>query len=345
MGRTHGGDWYGFLRETGREPLDFSASLSPLGMPPGAERAAAAALKYADRYPDPECRRLKERLGEHLGVPAEEILCGAGAAELIWHLALALGPGRAVIPQPTFSEYGLALRKCFWQVEDLPMENLELGRDLPGRLDGDLLVLCLPNNPTGLLPDRELLREVLGVCREKGILVAADQCFAEFCPEADLLPLTAEYENLLVFRAFTKFYGLAGLRLGYCVSSDRGLLRRMAESGPPWSVSVPAQEAGIAALEDRDYAARLLALMETERPRLQEALEDFGFRVLPGRANFLLFETGLPELGDRLRDRGILLRDCRDFPGLGPGWYRTAVRTRADNDRLLQAIREVLSWP
>lgn len=135
---------------------------------------------------------------------------------------------------------------------------------------------------------------------------------------------------------------MAGLRLGYGLSADAAFLDAMRRSGPPWSVSHPAQAAGLAALEEPDYAERVRALVRSERPRLFAALQALGLRVIPGEANFLLFQSRQP-LDKGLRARGILIRSCADFHGLDESWYRCAVRTEEENGRLIAALREVLT--
>ena len=141
----------------------------------------------------------------------------------------------------------------------------------------------------------------------------------------------AGHPDLVVLRAFTKEYAMAGLRLGYALCSDTALLEKMGRSGPPWAVSTPAQAAGVAALEAEDYRRALRALVAEERPRLQRGLETLGCRVVPGQANYLLFFHQEPDLCPKLRARGVLLRDCGDYAGLGRGWYRAAVRTGREN--------------
>ena len=165
----HGGDWAGFQARTGSVPLDFSANLSPLGLPEGVRRAATAALEEAERYPDPRCRALREKLGEHHHLSGESILCGNGAADLIFRLALAQKPRRALIPAPAFGEYELALKAAGAKVErfflkeaeDFQVTDALLEHIVPGL---DLLMLCEPNNTTGQVTDHALLLEILERC-------------------------------------------------------------------------------------------------------------------------------------------------------------------------------------
>ena len=209
----------------------------------------------------------------------------------------------------------------------------------------DLLILCEPNNPTGVTTPRPLLLEILKCCAQTGTLLAVDECFNDFLEDPEGHSLVGEvpaHENLLIFRAFTKSHAMAGLRLGYALCSDPALLETMARAGQPWGVSCVAQRAGLAALEEGAYLKALRALMKEERPRLREGLEALGCRVIPGEANFLLFQSSAPRLEKRLEEKGISIRPCGDFLGLDESWYRVCVRTGAENRRLLDAMREVM---
>ena len=350
MDWNHGGDWAGFERRYGRLPLDFSASVSPLGLPEGARRAAAAALARADRYPDPFCRDLRGALSRRHGVAAERIVCGNGAAELLYRLALALRPGRALVTAPTFSGYEEALALTGWARERFPLraeEDFSVSEALLRRItpELDLLFLCEPNNPTGRTTAPALLRRILERCGETGTVLAVDECFNRFLDDPEEHSLTrflGDCPRLVILRAFTKWYAMAGLRLGYALCGSEELARRLERCGPPWAVSAVAQAAGLAALEATEYDRALGKLIPLQRRRLQAGLTALGCRVVPGEANFLLFRCDEPRLCEKMSARGILLRDCAAFPGLGPGWVRAAVRTAEENDILLRELKEVL---
>lgn len=346
----HGGDWVGFQARYGHPPLDFSANISPLGLPEGVRRGAIAALKEADRYPDPHCRVLRAKLGERHRLNPEHILCGNGAADLIFRLALAKRPRQALVTAPTFGEYERALELVGCRVkhfaltggEDFQVTDTLLEAITPGL---DLLILCEPNNPTGQVTPRPLLLKILERCARTGTLLAVDECFNDFLPDPEGHSLVGEvsgYKNLLIFRAFTKCYAMAGLRLGYALCGDTALLGEMARQGQAWPVSCVAQGAGLAALEEEGYLEKLRALLEKERPRLRRGLEELGCRVVPGQANYLLFQSPVPRLEELLGERGIAIRPCGDFIGLDGSWYRVCVRTGQDNEKLLEAMREVM---
>lgn len=348
MQLVHGGDWAGYRAEFGRDALDFSANVSPLGLPEGVARAITAALPTADRYPDPLCRELRAKLALHEGVPAEQILCGNGAADLIFRLVWARKPRRALVTAPTFAEYATALESVGCTVErfflreqeDFAVTDAFCAAIRPGV---DMVFLCQPNNPTGQLASPELVKKLLRRCGECRTILAVDECFLDFLPDADVWtakPLL-ESGDLVILKAFTKLYGMAGVRLGYCLCGDEALLEKMQTAGQPWGVSSLAQAAGVAALKETAYVDEVRALIARQRPVLTAGLRALGLRVIDGKANYLLFRAPA-DLNERLRPLGTQVRSCANYPGLGPEWYRTAVRTAPENARLLELMKEVL---
>ena len=241
---VHGGDWAGYRAEFGLDPLDFSANVSPLGLPEGVAKAITAALATADRYPDPFCRALREKLAAHEGVPAEQLLCGNGAADLIFRLVWAKRPRKALVTAPTFAEYAAALETVGCTVERYFLreaDDFAVTEAFCDAIDDsvDMVFLCQPNNPTGQLTPPALVARILEKCTACGALLLLDECFLDFLP--DHASLTAKpllgSGNLLILKAFTKLYGMAGVRLGYALSADPALLDAMGAAGQPWGVS------------------------------------------------------------------------------------------------------------
>lgn len=346
---THGGDWAGYRAEFGRDPLDFSANVSPLGLPQGVADAIVAALPTADRYPDPLCRELRTALSRAEQLPEPWILCGNGAADLIYRLVWALKPRCALLPAPTFAEYAAALesvgcevkRKTLHEADDFAVTEAfvqAVNQSI------DLVFLCQPNNPTGQITPPELVQRLVRRCADCGAVLVVDECFLDFLQQRDALtakPLLQTAPNLVILKAFTKLYAMAGVRLGYALCSNTALLAKMQAAGQPWGVSSLAQAAGAAALRETAYADAVRALIADQRPKLAAGLRALGLQVIEGSANYLLFRA--PEtLGAALQQRGVCLRSCGNYPGLSAGWYRTAVRTAPENEQLLQTMREVL---
>lgn len=340
----HGGNIY-----TYRDCLDFSANCNPLGTPESIKEAVRGSLEHLGDYPQVGYVPLKEALGEYEDMDPENIICGNGAAELIFSLCQAVRPKRALIPIPTFAEYEQALASVGCEVEHVLLREEDtfqmqesfidwLHRDL------DMVFLCNPNNPTGILTDREFLFRVLRNCRELGILLVVDECFLDFIKEPGKYSLKAQlprYHNLFILKAFTKRYAMAGVRLGYGLTENRELLEKMAQVTQPWNISVMAQAAGIAALKECSYVEQGRKLVFEEAVYLKEGLKELGFHIYPSEANYIFFR-GEPGLFEKGIQNGVILRDCSNYPGLSDGYYRIAVRTRAENEKLLEALRNCL---
>lgn len=350
MKLVHGGDWAGYRAEFGCDALDFSANVSPLGLPAGVAAAITNALPTADRYPDPLCRQLRAALAGAEGVPADWILCGNGAADLIFRLALAVRPRRALLPAPTFAEYEAALQTvgCAVQRVFLREENeFAVTEEFIDAVtpETDIVFLCQPNNPTGQVTPPALVERLVRRCAECGAVLVVDECFLDFLPDRDAWTakqLLRDAPQLIILKAFTKLYAMAGVRLGYALCGDAALLEKMRGAGQPWAVSSLAQAAGLAALQETAYAGAVRALIAEQRPRMAAGLRALGLRVMDGQANYLLFRA-TPDFGEKLRRRGAVVRSCANYPGLDAAWYRTAVRTAEENTRLLQIMGEILA--
>lgn len=350
MKLVHGGDTVGYRERYGHDALDFSANVSPLGVPEAVARAIGEAAFQADQYPDPLCRALTEALSQTEAVPKAWILCGNGAADLIFRLALAVRPRRALLPAPTFAEYEAALQTvgCAVQRVFLREENeFAVTEEFVDAVtpETDIVFLCQPNNPTGQVTPPALVERLVRRCAECGAVLVVDECFLDFLPDRDAWTakqLLRDAPQLVILKAFTKLYAMAGVRLGYALCGDATLLEKMRGAGQPWAVSSLAQAAGLAALQETAYAGAVRALIAEQRPRMAAGLRALGLRVMDGQANYLLFRA-TPDFGEKLRRRGAVVRSCANYPGLDAAWYRTAVRTAEENTRLLQIMGEILA--
>lgn len=341
--QAHGGNIYAYEAEHGTLPLDFSANINPLGMPEAARAAAVEALAQAVHYPDPDCTALREAIGRHEGVPAAQILCGNGASDLICRFAYAAQAATVLICAPSFGEYAQAAQAAGSQVKLHPLQAADgfrvMEAILPALAGVQAVFLCNPNNPTGLTIDPALLRAILDRCAQQHTAVLLDECFIDFVDEPEQhtqVAALAKYPNLVVLKAFTKFYGMPGLRLGYALCAEEALLSRMEAAGAPWSVSGIAQAAGIAALADRGYAAETHALIQGERAFMKQMLGQLGLEPM-GEGNFLLLKAQ-PGLVEAMRAQGVLVRGCESFEGLGAQWVRIAIRSRGENMQLLSRL-------
>ena len=347
MEYVHGGDIY-----TYGDVLDFSVNVNPYGPSEEVLEAAKRSMDEVSLYPDSQCRRLRKRLAEKKSLPEEYFLFGNGAAELFFSVVLAEKPKKALLPIPAFAEYEQALRTVDCEIiyHELKRENnFALTESFLEELteDIDLVFLCSPSNPSGQVIEPKLMEQILTRCEEKKIRLVLDECFIEFLEEEQkytMVKKVTDYPSLFLVQAFTKMYGIPGLRLGYAMTSDGELRERMQQIRQPWSVSVPAQAAGIEALTEREEqrVQKIRNKIVEEKMRMEKKMREFGIRFIPTKANFFLLYSEIP-LFERLLEQGILIRNCENYRGLKKGWYRIAVRTKEENDVLLQALETILS--
>lgn len=332
--------------------LDFSANINPLGMPESLKQAMIENLACAERYPDVEYQQLHQALAAHHGVPASWILAGNGETESIFTLVHGLKPRRAMVVAPGFAEYRRALETIDCQIETYALRE-EDGWQLTERIlsslttELDCLFLCTPNNPTGLQPERALLDAIAARCRTLGIALILDEAFIDFiADEPGFIADLKHNPHVWVLRSLTKFYAIPGLRLGYVLNGDERAVARLRKHQMPWSINAFAALAGERVLNDHDYQQATLRWLAREGQRLYQALDEIdGLTVYRGRANYLFLrcERADIELQYALLQQRVLIRSCANYPGLDGRYFRVSVRSEAENQRLLAALRQVLS--
>ena len=278
------------------------------------------------------------------------VVCGAGASDIIWRLAAAVRPKRIVVCAPTFSEYAEAASYYGACVQEFPLSEAD-DFDVPASFaraiegPGDVAYLCNPNNPTGRLVDPRVIDAAACRCEQVGALLVVDECFLGFAPDARERSVAARAacsHHVAVLSAFTKLYGMAGLRLGYLISGNAQLIEGIRRAGQAWPVSSVAEAAGIAALEDVEYVSRTRDVLAGERAWLSHELSSLGLSVVPSDANFLLVRTPAKDIPERLYKQGVLVRTCDSFSILSRFWCRVAVRTHKENARLAMAFSRAL---
>lgn len=352
---SHGGDIYGNIGVL----YDFSVNTNPLGMPQEIKDALIKNIDQYSAYPDPKTRDLVREISLHEKVKEEYILCGNGAADLIYRLCYAIRPKRALILAPTFSEYEKALVQVGSTVSyyHLKEENdfvldegilselnskpsLSLDSDFCS--DIDILFLCQPNNPTGRLIEKGLLESILKLTRDNNIIVVMDECFLDFTNEESTVSYISSMDNIIVLKAFTKMYSMAGLRLGYMMTSNMDILDKSRDAAQHWSVSIPAQVAGIAALSCVAWQEENRRIVKEERDFLMKSLKSLGVKAYLSDCNFILLYSFL-DLYSLLLDKGILIRSCKNFIGLNEKYFRVCVKNRQANIYLIESLKEILN--
>jgi histidinol-phosphate aminotransferase len=360
---VHGGVTLTELRALGLKPkevLDFSTSVSPLGLPDGVWEAIFREDLTA--YPDPECLKLREAIADYLSAQepglaklgVERIQIGNGSTELIHLLTRAyLSPplsgtvNVAFLLTPTYGEYEGACRLAgaissafVAQRRDGFRWNLREACRIITAQRPSLVFLCNPNNPTGVYLQKPEVEALADAAAGVGAMVVIDEAYVTFVSQPWNSLELLERDNIVLLRSMTKDYALTGLRLGY-ILAPKPVVDRLSILQPAWSVNQLAQVAGVVALNDSDYLPRVRAAVAQGKDYLMAKLSNQGITVFPSAANFLLAEVGDgSSLRGLLGRQGLFVRDCASF-GL-PECIRVGIRAMSDCERLVRAMEEVL---
>jgi histidinol-phosphate/aromatic aminotransferase/cobyric acid decarboxylase-like protein len=313
------------IREAVHGRGSFAVCINAYGPAPIVRAAVLAAS--IDDYPDPHCVVAREAASVRWRRPIEEIACGAGTAELIHALALALlKPGDGVvIPRPAFSEYGRAALLAGARVHRATHDGFIAAlREHRPRV----AFLAAPTSPAGLALSRAALRAVADVCAESATTLVLDQAYDAFTAEPLGTPALPGHPAVVHLRSLTKDHALAGVRVGFAIG-PAPMIAALARVRVPWAVSAAAQAAAVAALTDEAEAhvCRTIARLRVSTSELWSWCDSVGIERVPSDTHYGLLHA---------HARGIVVRDCTSF-GL-PGWIRVAVRTEPENDILRRGL-------
>ena len=347
----HGGNIYKIAEELGVDEeklIDFSASINPMGISGKVKDVIQQGLDNMVNYPDPDTKALRNKIaGHHNNVDSGTIICGNGSTELVYLIPRALRPGSVLVTSPAFSEderackriNGLRVVRSELRREDnFKINPRKFNRAMQGR---DMAFLCNPNNPAGALLGRDDVMEIAEAAEKEKCLLVVDEAFIDFCPDATVINDVQEKPYLAVLRSMTKIYALAGLRIGYGVFHN-DLIEKIKRFKEPWTVNSLAQKAAIAALDDTSYMDETLKLMKAEKDFLEKGFRQAGIGFFPSAANYYLLKTdNAGTVVGKLRDKGILVRDCSNFKGLDGSYIRVAVKTRNHNEILLKELAKL----
>ncbi len=349
----HGGDVFSLDPAERNKILDFSININPLGLSPKGRKALSRYWEIETlRYPDVEDRDVIESLSLAYGMDKDTMALGNGATELMYTLLRMVQPKKVLVPAPAFSEYRLSAEAAGAETESflldrdrgfaLPMDELE-----KKMAPGSLLYLGHPNNPDGCLLSKDDFQKVMALAEERESYVVIDESFIDFVGgNLSYRSFVKTYSHLVVIMSLTKFYAVPGLRIGCSFSCPR-LTEKLKERLIPWNVNGPAQLYMTYAAKDREYIKQSRAFCAAERTYFAEKLSEIkGLKVYPGCVNFILLKlTGsikdAADLQKLLLPKDIFIRQCGNYEGLDDSFFRLAVRTREENDRLLNALKEV----
>jgi len=382
----HGGNIYKIFREKNiKEILDYSSNINPYGIPESLKKRITENLEILERYPDPDYIELRQKLAHLNKVDMSNIILGNGATEIIFLFMKVINPKKILIAAPTFGEYERAV-KAMKRVENssilgnsdkkkddenscgkqkIKIEYFELKENddfklnihnLKNELEKkyDLLIMCNPNNPTGKFLKLDETEEILKECNKYNTKLFIDEAFIDFLKDGikeSIINTKEDKQNLFVTRAFTKFFAMPGLRLGYGIYFDKKLEKRISEKKEPWSVNNIAEMAGLTVLDDTKYIEETLKWIEEEKIYMYEKLNKIsGIKVYETEVNFItgkidekLFSEGLNVkiLREKMLEQGILIRDASNFNFLDERFFRLAIKNRKNNNRVIETLKKI----
>ena len=379
----HGGNIYKVFREKNiKEILDYSSNINPYGIPESLKKRITENLEVLERYPDPDYVELRQKLANLNKVNLSDIILGNGATEIIFLFMKVINPKKILIVSPTFGEYERAVKATeisgdtvslsssngdnknienkkieieYFELKESDDFKLNIG-NLKNELENkyDLLIICNPNNPTGKFLKLAQTEEILKECNKYDTKLFIDEAFIDFLKDGmkeSIINTKENKQNLFVARAFTKFFAIPGLRLGYGMYFDKELEKKISEKKEPWSVNNFAEMAGSTVLDDAEYIEKTLKWIAEEKKYMYEKLNEIsGMKVYETEVNFItgkidekLFSEGLNVkiLREKMLEQGILIRDASNFKFLDERFFRLAIKDRASNERVIEAMKEI----
>ena len=382
----HGGNIYKIFREKNiKEILDYSSNINPYGIPESLKKRITENLEILERYPDPDYIELRQKLAHLNKVDVSNIILGNGATEIIFLFMKVINPKKILIAAPTFGEYERAA-KATERVEDsiilgnsnkkkddekssgkqkIEIEYFELKEsdyfklnihNLKNELEKkyDLLIICNPNNPTGKFLKLSETEQILKECNKYNTKLFIDEAFIDFLKDGmkeSIINTKENKQNLFVTRAFTKFFAMPGLRLGYGIYFDKKLEKRISEKKEPWSVNNIAEMAGLTVLDDTKYIEETLKWIAEEKTYVYEKLNEINgikpyktevnFITVKIEDNFILKGLNVKILREKMLEQEILIRDASNFNFLDERFFRLAIKDRENNNRVIQTLKKI----
>lgn len=349
----HGGNIYRLKREGKGELLDYSSNINPLGVPESFKRAIIENFDILEKYPDPDYVELRENIRRYNKVDVKNIIAGNGATEILFLYMKAMKPKKTLIISPSFAEYKRALDSVGSEIIHYPLleennYNLDIESFLKEVPKCDLVVICNPNNPTGSFISLENIKKINDVLSEKGIKLFIDEAFIEFIRGwEDMTSVLLEDKNIFVMRALTKFFAVPGVRLGYGITYDEEIMKKMEKYKEPWSVNSFADIAGKIMLWDKEYIEATENWIEEEKKWFyEESCKIENIKTFKTNVNFILvklLKKNSSVVRDEMIEKGVVVRDASNFMFLNEQYIRLAIKNRENNIKVLQALKEVMA--
>lgn len=354
MKYKHGGN----IRETSKklnisekELIDFSANINPLGFPDNLKDVVFDSINSIINYPDPDYITLRRQLSTVESIDQENIILTNGGIEAIHQSIEAITPEHSLVIAPTFVEYEKALKRFGSTIKYLLLKEendfvLDFSELMAIDYSAiDLVILCNPNNPTGQLIDKENLRHLISYLSKRAIKIIIDESFIDFLDKKkSAKALVKTYDNLIIIRSLTKFYAIPGLRLGFLITSNLGVKKFINTYSESWRVNKIANDVGVKILENEMYIKNTKKFMAIEKNYLYKQLQTIrNLKVYPSEVNFIFFKTTIDiELKEELLKHNMLIRHCNNYIGLNNRFYRVAVKSRKENNQLINQLKVIM---
>lgn len=350
----HGGDIYKIYRETNIKVIDYSANINSLGVPKNLKKHIKNNINSLVNYPDPNYIDLRNSISKNIKIPMENIIVGNGATEIIFLFIKTLKPKKTLIISPTFAEYERALKENGSEIHyfELSMDEKRFFIDfenLKTELNNfyDLVVFCNPNNPTGSFTKPEEFEDIFRSFPNTKFLI--DEAFIDFVENGENFSFKKfRNSNLFIVRAFTKFFAIPGLRLGYGISFDKEILNKIYEIKEPWSLNFFAGSCGTVLLEDKKYIKKTIKTLKREKLRMLKSLNKIkNLKVFESHGNFFLIKLKkitADELYENLLKYGFLIRKCENFKFLDKTFIRIAIKDNKNNKKILKTIKKLIDY-
>lgn len=352
----HGGNIYKFQREGKENILDYSSNINPLGVPQKFIDIAKESFDKLVNYPDPYYIELREKIAEFNSVNIDNIIIGNGATEILFLYTRALKPKKVLLLAPCFAEYERALKSISAEIEYFELKEsdnfypkiINLKKEIENN-NYDLLLFCNPNNPTGQFIKLEDIKEIIKICENKNTKIFVDEAFIEFVESWKEKTFSLlKNKNIFIMRAFTKFFAIPGLRLGYGIGFDEKILKEMWAEKEPWTVNTFANLAGLTMLDDKEYIEKSEKWILEEKKFMYKKLSEFQYiKAYKTECNFILIKLtniSSENLRAKMIEKNVLIRDASNFKFLDNSFVRLAIKDRSSNLKMLGILAEFAEY-
>lgn len=330
--------------------IDFSENVNPAGPPSFVEKSWRELLPLVSRYPDSQGQPFLSAVANYHHIDSNQVLLGNGAAEIFSILATAFQKKRAIIIHPTFSEYEATLTAndvdiIHLEVEDIATWKLPVNKIIQAMQQADILYLCTPNNPTGVLTPKEQLVRLIEEGKKANCFVVFDEAFIDWMgEESSMIPYIKDFSHVMVVRSMTKMYAIAGIRLGYMIAPS-SIIERLQPKTSHWHINGLAAEIGAHCLEENLYREQAITYAKTCREDFIAFLQQLGCKTTNSVTNYVSFQLPFPEKSKgffhEMLKKGFVLRHTENFRGMNGEWFRVGMKQQ----QAMKALKkEMASW-